>query len=160
MRRPVTAGTLPDPGSVCAAFAAASTVDTTRSPLGQNRQAAARRCGSPYLLALYNGGGQGRDPQQELWQLHQAQVHATATSTQDARGVHTPAATNSPPEPIEQISVLITGIARGRDGWAAPLTPYRVDCLLSADPVRGWLVDDIATEPVTFPAAPAAGGSR
>ncbi len=159
MPRPAIAGTLPGPGSVCAAFAAAATIDTARSTWGQTRQAAARRCGGPHLQALYSGGGQGPDPQQELWQLHQAQVHATATSTQDA---HFAAGTDLAPElaDAEQASPRVTGTACGGHGWSAPLAAYRVECLLSAVPVRGWLVNDIATEPPTFPAAPSAGGSR
>lgn len=157
--RPATGQTRPDPGNICAAFGAAATIDATRSTLGQTWQAAARRCGGPNLLALYSDGGQGRDPQQELWQLHQTQVRATATSTQDARGAHAPAVPNLPSESTEQIEVRISGTARG-GGGSAPPAGYRAECLLSADPVRGWLAEDIATEPVTFPAAPSTSGSR
>jgi len=38
-------------------------------------------------------------------------------------------------------------------GWSAQLTSYRLDCLMAADPVRGYLGDDIATEPLTPPGA-------
>ena len=48
----------------------------------------------------------------------------------------------------------VTGVARAADGWTARVQPYQQSCLLLADPVRVWLVDDVRTEPL--PGTPAA----
>lgn len=51
--------------------------------------------------------------------------------------------------------MLVTGLARAADGWTARVQPYQQSYLLLADPVRGWLVDDVHTEPQPrTPAAP------
>lgn len=132
---------------VCRRFAAAAfTVDDATPTLGQARRAAARRFGTPRLQALYDGAGQGRDPQQELWRARGARVTPQVQLVDDPHG-HDPL-----PEPIDQpgrpqVDVLVTGFARAADGWIAGVQPYRRSCLLLADPVRGWLVDDVDTEP-------------
>lgn len=132
---------------VCRRFAAAAlTVGDATTTLGQARRAAARRFGTPRLEALYDSVGQGRDPQQELWRAHGARVTAQVQLVDDPHG-HDPL-----PEPIDQpgrpqVDVLVTGVARAADGWIAGVQPYRQSCLLLADPVRGWLVDDVDTEP-------------
>jgi hypothetical protein len=45
-----------------------------------------------------------------------------------------------------QVDVVVTGVARAVAGWTAHVQPYQQTCLLLADPVRGWLVDDVHTE--------------
>jgi hypothetical protein len=59
------------------------------------------------------------------------------------------------PQPGTPVAVTVTGTARGADGWTAPLTPYRLDCLTVPDPVAGWLVHDVAV--TALPAATEAG---
>jgi hypothetical protein len=52
----------------------------------------------------------------------------------------------------EHAAVVVTGTAHGSDGWTAPVQPYRLECLLLADPVVGWVVDDLVTDPLPTPA--------
>jgi hypothetical protein len=59
------------------------------------------------------------------------------------------------PSPGTTVAVTVTGTARGANGWTAATAPYRLDCLTVADPVAGWLVDDIAV--TVLPPAPPAG---
>ena len=51
------------------------------------------------------------------------------------------------------VAVTVTGTARGADGWAAAMAPYRLDCLTVHDPAEGWLVDDVAVQTLTPAAA-------
>lgn len=48
--------------------------------------------------------------------------------------------------------MIVTGTAHGSDGWTAPVQPYRLEYLLLDDPVLGWLVDDLVTDPLLIPA--------
>ena len=138
------AGT-PDATAVCIQFAqTAATLDTTSTTLGQVRETAARDYGTARLHALYDGPGEGRNPEQDTWRRHQARVAASAT----------PVAAEAHDEPDEHltaqlhpgtlVAMVVTGTARGADGWTAPIAAYRLDCLTVQDPVAGWLVDDIA----------------
>ena len=139
--------------AACIQFArTAADVDTTTATLGQTRQVAAHAYGTPQLQALYDGPGQGRDPEQQDWQLHRARVSVTA--------VPLPGALNEPnddgtetPRPGTPVSVTVTGRAHGTDGWTAPTASYRLDCLTVQDPVAGWLVDDVAATTLTPTAA-------
>lgn len=134
--------------------------------LGQSRQAAARSYGSPRLQALYDGTGQGRDRQQDLWQQHQAQVIAEAQPVAaDLHHEHVRPGEDHHHEerqaPAQRVEhVIVTGTARGDDGWTAPVQPYRMECLLLPDPVRSWLVDDLVTDPMPAPAAAPAPAGR
>lgn len=146
---------------VCRRFAAAAlTVDGATTTLGQARRAAARRFGTPRLQALYDGAGQGRDPQQERWQARGARVMPQVQLVDDPHD-HDPLPDPAQHHPTDwngrtQVGVLVTGVARDADGWTARVPPYRQFCLMLGDPVRGWLVDDVHTEPQ--PDAPAATG--
>ena len=142
-------------------FAAALTVDDATTTLGQARRAAARRYGTPRLQALYDGAGQGRDPRQELWRAHGARVTAQVQLVDDPHGhdtLHDPAHH----DPIgqherTQVDVVVTGVARAAAGWTAHVQLYQQSCLLLADPVRGWLVDDVHTESTSGTTATADG---
>lgn len=159
---------LGSPAEVCASFAtAAATITTPTGTLGQSRQAAARRYGSPRLQALYDGTGQGRDRQQELWQQHQAQVIAQAQPVavdlhheHDHPGGDHHDERQAPAQRVEHVAVIVTGTARGDGGWTAPVQPYRMECLLLPGPVRGWLVHDLVTDPMPAPAAAHAPAGR
>ena len=145
------------PADVCRQLAVASlTVDTTTTSLAQARRNAARAHGTPRLQALYDGAARGRDPQQDQWQAHQAQVQPTVLPAPEDPDLHDVAGQErSPSRAVAAVDVA--GTARGTGGQAAPVQPYRLECLLLADPVRGWLVDDVHTEPQpTVPAAPGA----
>lgn len=50
-------------------------------------------------------------------------------------------------------SATPAGSGHGDGGWTAPVPPSRLEYLLLADPMRGWLVDDLLTEPLPTPAA-------
>jgi hypothetical protein len=166
---PTSAGAagLGSPAEVCASFAtAAATITTATGTLGQSRQAAARRYGTPGLQALYDGSGKGRDRQQELWQQHQAQAIAQAQPVaadlhheyDQPGGDHQHDERQAPGQRVEHaaVIVIVTGTARGDGGWTAPVQPH----LLLPDPVRGWLVDDLVTDPMPAPAAAPAPAGR
>lgn len=153
LAQPPASPPAPDATTACVQFArAAGTVDTTTGTLGQSRQAAARAYGTPQLQALYAGGGEGRNPEQEIWQQHHARVTATATPVAEADSDEPNAPGAEQPRLGISTAVTVTGTARG-DGWTAATAPYRLDCLSVADPVAGWLVDDITVQ-VLPPAAP------
>lgn len=143
-----------DATGVCIRYArAAGDVDTATTTLGRARQAAARAYGTPQLQALYDDAGEGRNREQESWQQHHARVTVTVrpdVDHLDEPGGHGPGAGagNSPVPPGTPVAVIVTGTARGADGWSAPTDPYRLDCLTLRDPVAGWLVDDVAVSPV------------
>jgi len=144
-----------DATTACVQFArAAATVDTTTGTLGQTRQAAARAYGTPQLQALYADAGEGRNREQETWQQHQARVTATAAPIADAAQDEFDEPGAQQPSPGTPVAVTVTGTARGADGWAAAMAPYRLDCLTVHDPVARWLVDDVAVQ--TLPPAQAA----
>jgi hypothetical protein len=142
----------------CRRFAAAAlTVGDAETTLGQARRAAARRFDTPRLQALYDGAGQGRDPQQALCQARGARVMPQVQLVADLHG-HDPL-----PDPAQhrptgqhertQVDVLVTGVARAADRWTARVQPYQQPCLLLTDPVPGWLVDDVHTEPAPVTSA-------
>jgi hypothetical protein len=155
---PAAGPALAAPGEACARFAAAAAaIVTPGGTLGQARQAAARAYGTPRLQALYAGTGQGRDPQHKLWHQHRAHVLAHADPVgPDLHHDHDESAGVNHQAPAvagaARVVVIVTGTAHGRDGWTAPLAPYRLECLLLADPVRLWLVDDLVTDPLPKPA--------
>ncbi len=122
--------------------------------LGQTRQAAARAYGTPRLQALYAGAGEGRNREQHTWRQHQARVTATAAPIADPVQDELDEPGVQPPRLGMPVAVTVTGTARGADGWAAAVAPYRLDCLTVHDPVAGWLVDDVAVQ--TLPPAAAA----
>jgi len=124
----------------------AATVDTTTGTLGQTRQAATRADGTPHLQARCADAGEGRNREQQTWPQHQARVTATAAPiTDNARDeFDEPGAQQPRPGPL--VAVTVTGTARGADGWAAAVAPYRLDCLTVHDPAVGWLVDDVAVQ--------------
>lgn len=125
-------------GDSCALLAAAAaTISTPGGTLGPSRQAATRSYGTPRLQALYDGTGQGRDPQQELWQQHHAHVLAHAQpAAADLHHDHehdegTVADHQAPaPAGADHAAVIVTGTAHGDGGWTAPVAPYRLECLL------------------------------
>lgn len=131
----------------------AATVDTTTDTLGETRQASARAYGTPRLQALYAGAGEGRNREQQTWQQHQARVTATAAPIADAVQDELDEPGVQQGRPGMPVAVTVTGTARGADGWAAAMAPYRLDCLTVHDPAAGWLVDDVAVQ--TLPPAPA-----
>lgn len=145
--------------AVCLQFArTAATVDTATGTLGRARQTAARAYGTPQLQALFDGAGEGRNPEQETWQQHQARVTATATPVVGDAVDDLAAPGTEQLRPGTQVAVNVTGTARGAAGWTAPMTPYRLDCLTVKDPVAGWLVDDIAV--TALPPAPPSPAAR
>lgn len=137
---------------ICRRFAAAAlTVGDAKTTLGQARRAAARRFGTPRLQALYDGAGQGRDAQQELWQARGARLTPQVQLVDDPHG-HDPLPDAAQRHPTDrngrtQVDVLVTGVARAADGWTARVQPYQQSCRMFGDQVRGWLVDDVHTEP-------------
>ena len=148
------AGPLTPPTDVCRQLAvAALTVDTTTTTPGQARRNAARAHGTPRLQALYDGVIRGRDREQDQWQARQAQVQPTAQPTPERRDLHD---LTGPERTLSRVApaVDVAGTARGPAGWTAPVQPCRPECLLLTEPVRGWLVDDVHTQP--RPTAPAA----
>lgn len=152
---------------MCRLFAAAGlSFDTATATLADARRAAARRYGTPRLQALYNEGGQGRDPQQELWTVRGARVTPQVQLVDDPRDHdehhvdHPLSGRHDTTDPAQraQVDVHVTGTAQAADGWTAPVQPYQQSCLLLADPVRGWLVDNVHTQPLPMP-EPTAGGN-
>lgn len=145
-----------DATAACVLYARmAGDVDTATSTLGRARRAAARAYSTPQLQALYDDAGEGRNREQETWQKHHARVTVTVRPDPDhldalgghghghGAGVGAGAAPSGTP-----VAVIVTGSARGTDGWSAPTAPYRLDCLTLQDPVAGWLVDDAAISPI------------
>jgi len=124
----------------------AATVDTTTGTLGQTRRAAARAYGTPQLQALYAGAGEGRNCKQQTWRQHQAWITATAAPiANDAQDeLDEPGVQQG--RPGMPVAVTVTGTARGADGWATAMAPYRLDCLTVHDPAAGWLVGDVAVQ--------------
>ncbi len=51
-----------------------------------------------------------------------------------------------------EASVTVQVTAQAAGGWTDQAPPYRLDCRLLPDPSAGWLVDDVAIEPL--PSAP------
>jgi hypothetical protein len=73
-----------------------------------------------------------------------------------------PASSSTTPASVgaRYAAAAATGTGRGDDGWAAPVASYRLERLLIADPVRGWLADDLVTDPLPAPAASPAPTAR
>lgn len=142
-----------DSTTVCIQFAVtAGSVDTASGTLGQSRQRAARIFGTPALQALFDGAGQGRNREQEIWQQYQARVTVTAAPVTDDASDDLAAPGAEQLRPATPVAVTVTGTARGTRGWTAPMAPYRLDCLTVKDPVAGWLVNDISvTAPLLTP---------
>ena len=142
---------LTPPTDVCRQLAvAALTVDTITTTLAQAWRNAARAHGAPRPRALHDGAARGRDPKQVQWQALQAQVQPTPEDP-DLHDVSGQERSRS----RAAAAFALTGTARGTAGWTAPDQPGRLKCLLLADPVRGWLVDVVNTQPQpTAPAGP------
>jgi hypothetical protein len=113
------------------------------------------------MQALYVGAGQSRDPQHELWQQHRAHVLADADPVgadlyhDDDHAYGAGAGADGQASVMagaEHAAVIVTGTAHGDDGWTAPIAPYRLECLLLADPVRGQLFKNLVTDPLPTPA--------
>jgi hypothetical protein len=108
------------------------------------------------MRALYDGASQSSDAARALAAARAHVLAHAEPADADLRHEHGGRAGADGQAPAvagaEQAAVIVTGTAHGDDGWSAPTAPYRLECLLLAGPVRGWLVDDLVTDPLPTPA--------
>lgn len=140
---------------MCLAYAQIASSFHAGSSTGQARQEAAQRYGTPALQARYLAGSGGRDRQQELWQQRGAQVSGRAAPLQNIHDEPHEDATGPGAAGAAEASVTVQVTAQAAGGWTDQAPPYRLDCRLLPDPSPGWLVDDVAIEPL--PSAPGRG---